>query len=71
VIRGYATPKGTEAHTQQHPVACSRLGLTQLTASQAGFGCYRVSVGIAHHEKALRRAECGRIEVDGVPSRKN
>jgi aryl-alcohol dehydrogenase-like predicted oxidoreductase len=37
-------------------VACRRLGLTQLTVGQAGFGCYRVSAGAAHHEKALRRA---------------
>jgi aryl-alcohol dehydrogenase-like predicted oxidoreductase len=30
--------------------------MTRLTASQAGFGCYRVSLGVAHHEEALRRA---------------
>jgi aryl-alcohol dehydrogenase-like predicted oxidoreductase len=56
VIHGYATQEETKAYMQKHPVACSRLGMTQLTASQAGFGCYRVSVGVAHHEKALRRA---------------
>jgi aryl-alcohol dehydrogenase-like predicted oxidoreductase len=27
-----------------------------LSAAQAGFGCYRVSAGVAHHEKALRKA---------------
>ncbi|UCD82877.1 MAG: aldo/keto reductase, partial [Desulfobacterales bacterium] len=56
MIPGYATQKATEAHGQKHPLACSRLGMTRLTASQAGFGCYRISVGVAHHEKALRRA---------------
>jgi aryl-alcohol dehydrogenase-like predicted oxidoreductase len=56
VIHGYATQEATEAHMQQYPVADRRLGLTQLTVSQAGFGCYRVSAGVAHHEKALRRA---------------
>jgi aryl-alcohol dehydrogenase-like predicted oxidoreductase len=56
VIPGHADPAATTAHMQKHPIACSRLGQTQLTASQAGFGCYRVSVGVVHHEKALRRA---------------
>ena len=56
MIRGYATQEATEAHMQKHPVAGRRLGLAQLTVSQAGFGCYRVSAGVAHHEKALRRA---------------
>jgi aryl-alcohol dehydrogenase-like predicted oxidoreductase len=42
---------------QDHqPLAYSRLGETRLSASQAGFGCYRVSVGIAHHERALYKA---------------
>jgi len=56
MIRGYATREATKDHMGGHPVACSPLGMTQLTVSQAGFGCYRVSVGVAHHETALRRA---------------
>ena len=56
MIQGYATREATRAHTQKHPMASSILGMTQLTASQAGFGCYRVSVGVAHHETALRKA---------------
>jgi len=56
MIRGYATREATKAHMGKHPVACSPLGMTQLTVSQAGFGCYRISVGVAHHETALRRA---------------
>jgi aryl-alcohol dehydrogenase-like predicted oxidoreductase len=37
--------------------------MTQLTVSQAGFGCYRVSVGVAHHEKALRLALHGGVNL--------
>lgn len=56
MIQGYATQEATKAHMQRHPIACSSLGMSQLTVSQAGFGCYRVSAGVAHHEAALRRA---------------
>jgi aryl-alcohol dehydrogenase-like predicted oxidoreductase len=37
--------------------------MTQLTVSQAEFGCYRVSVGVAHHEKALRLALHGGVNL--------
>ena len=57
VIGGYATRETTELYLQSHqPLACSRLGATGLSASQAGFGCYRVSAGVAHHARALRKA---------------
>jgi aryl-alcohol dehydrogenase-like predicted oxidoreductase len=56
MIQGYASQEATKAYRQKYQVAGSRLGTTQLTASQAGFGCYRVSAGVAHHETALRRA---------------
>jgi len=63
VIQGHATQEATKAHMQEHPVACNNLGRTQLTVSQAGFGCYRVSAGVTHHEAALRRALAGGINL--------
>jgi aryl-alcohol dehydrogenase-like predicted oxidoreductase len=57
VICGYATPEATENHAARHrPLTYTPVGTTALTASQAGFGCYRVSAGVAHHEQALRKA---------------
>jgi len=57
MIPGYASVSATEKYIKKHGVlACSKIGKTGLTASQAGFGCYRVSAGVAHHEAALRNA---------------
>jgi aryl-alcohol dehydrogenase-like predicted oxidoreductase len=57
VITGYATAAATTDYIKNHgPLACNKIGTTGLTASQAGFGCYRVSAGVPHHEKALRNA---------------
>ena len=59
MITGYATEAATADYVQKHgPLACSKIGTTRLTASQAGFGCYRVSAGVSHHEQALRKALC-------------
>jgi len=56
VISGYATEAATQNYAQKHrPIACNKIGATLLTASQAGFGGYRISVGVAHHEKALSK----------------
>jgi aryl-alcohol dehydrogenase-like predicted oxidoreductase len=52
-----ATPEDTLLFTKSHPmIEYGELGNTGLWASQAGFGCYRVSAGIASHETALKTA---------------
>ena len=57
VITGYANAEATNNWIQRHaPLAGNKIGLTNLTVSQAGFGCYRVSAGVAHHASALRKA---------------
>ncbi len=57
MINGYATEDATEAFAQQHhPLSVGNIGTTGLTVSQAGFGCYRVSTGVAHHQAALQSA---------------
>lgn len=57
MIPGYATETATAGYVKKHgQIAWNQIGTTGLTASQAGFGCYRVSAGVSHHEKALRRA---------------
>ncbi len=57
MIRGYATREKTENCVERNrPLAYTHIGTTALTASQAGFGCYRVSAGLAPHEQALRKA---------------
>jgi len=54
MIRGDATIGATAGYASRHaPVSYSILGRTGLTASQAGFGGYRISSGVNHHEKAL------------------
>ena len=64
MIRGFANPAATTDYIQKHrPIACSKIGSTALTASQAGFGCYRISAGVAHHAKALRKALCEGINL--------
>jgi len=57
VITGYATEAATADYlTKRGPLAFNKIGTTGLTASQAGFGCYRVSAGVSHHEQALHQA---------------
>jgi hypothetical protein len=57
VIRGYATEDATKILAQRHRLpAYNRIGTTRLAVSQAGFGCYRVSVAVARHESALQEA---------------
>jgi aryl-alcohol dehydrogenase-like predicted oxidoreductase len=64
VIYGYATEDATEAFARRHRLlSVSRIGTTGLTASQAGFGCYRVSSGVAHHKTALQKALCEGINL--------
>ena len=64
MIHGYATEDATEAFAAlHHPLSVGRIGTTGLTVSQAGFGCYRVSSGVVHHETALRKALCEGINL--------
>ena len=57
MIKGHATIDATTASADRHaPVSYDFLGNTGLMASQAGFGGYRISSGVSHHEKALRAA---------------
>jgi aryl-alcohol dehydrogenase-like predicted oxidoreductase len=57
MIPGYARASATEKYIKKHGlIACNKIGETGLTVSQAGFGCYRVSAGVAHHERALTKA---------------
>jgi aryl-alcohol dehydrogenase-like predicted oxidoreductase len=59
MIGGYATPQATGVHAQKHhPLTYNSMPKTQLTASQAGFGCYRVSDAVSHHKRALHKAIC-------------
>ena len=64
MIPGYATEAATADYIQKHgPIAGNKIGTTRLTASQAGFGCYRVSAGVSHHEQALHKALCEGINL--------
>ena len=64
MIGGYATTEATKGQAQKHdPLAYSFMTAPQLTISQAGFGCYRVSDGVPHHAKALRKALCEGINL--------
>ena len=57
MIRGYATEDATKNSAQRHRLSSyNRIGTTRLAVSQAGFGCYRVSVAVACHESALQEA---------------
>ena len=57
MISGYATPEATRDYVHKHsPLAHNKIGTTALSVSQAGFGCYRISAGVAHHESALHKA---------------
>ena len=54
MIKGHATPGTTKNFAEKHlPNGNGKLGTTGLTVSQAGFGCYRVSIGVESHESAL------------------
>jgi aryl-alcohol dehydrogenase-like predicted oxidoreductase len=57
MIRGHATPEMTHAGLDRNRrVAAAELGRTGLHVSQAGFGGYRISAGVAEHAAALQRA---------------
>jgi aryl-alcohol dehydrogenase-like predicted oxidoreductase len=64
VITGWATPETTAESSRKQPgLDYNILGRTALRASAAGFGCYRVSKGIAQHERALRKALLSGINI--------
>lgn len=64
MIVGYATPEETAAHADRNrPIDCAQLGNTLLTASQAGFGCYRTSVDVQTHRQSLRKALKGGVNL--------
>ena len=64
MITGYAGAEATKNWIQRHgSLAGNKIGGTGLTVSQAGFGCYRVSAGVAHHARALRNALCEGINL--------
>ncbi len=57
MISGYATPAGTQQVADQFSgLAFTTLGSTGLLVSEAGFGCYRVNVGVTAHANALKKA---------------
>lgn len=57
MVEGFATAKETGALAAGHtPAGYLPLGVTGLQTSRAGFGCYRVTDGIASHAAALQRA---------------
>ena len=54
MLKGCATTEATgELASRNAPLSYTPLGRTGLKASQAGFGGYRISTGVAHHQKAL------------------
>ena len=64
MISGYATPAGTQKLAEQFSrLTFNPLGETGLFASSAGFGCYRVNAGVVAHEKALKKALTGGINL--------
>lgn len=64
LIQGFATPEGTASYARQHSqYHYTELDHTGVLVSQAGFGCYRVDVGVAIHEKALRMALLGGVNL--------
>jgi aryl-alcohol dehydrogenase-like predicted oxidoreductase len=57
MIRGHATSEMTRDGLDRHRrVAAAELGRTGLHVSQAGFGGYRISAGVAEHAAALQHA---------------
>lgn len=64
MITGAATANGTRAYAQKHRrLQFNPLGRTKWRVSQAGFGCYRVSVGIDAHFEAMTHAITNGINV--------
>ncbi|MGD8764047.1 MAG: aldo/keto reductase [Desulfobacteraceae bacterium] len=64
MIKGHATIDGTADYASRYaPVSFVPLGHTGLMASQAGFGGYRISSGVRHHEEALTTAICSGINL--------
>jgi len=64
MIPGAATPGGTTAYAQQHDlIAFQPFGRTQWQVSPAGFGCYRVSVGVPSHFESMTKALSDGINV--------
>ena len=64
MIKGHATIDATADYAdRQAPVSYVPLGRTELKASPAGFGGYRISTGVSQHEKALRAAICSGINL--------
>ena len=64
MIEGHAEEKNTADFAARHrPVQYKTMGASNLTASQAGFGCYRVSIDVKHHENAMRKALTSGINI--------
>ncbi len=64
MISGYATPGGTQRLSDQFSAfSFNPLGSTGLAVSRAGFGCYRVNVGVIAHDQALKKALTGGINL--------
>jgi len=57
MIEGFASPDRTGELAQAFPLVPYRaLGATGLAVSRAGFGCYRVTVDVPRHQRALEKA---------------
>jgi aryl-alcohol dehydrogenase-like predicted oxidoreductase len=64
MIKGHATIDATADYAARYAVvSCAPLGRTGLMASQGGFGGYRISSGVSHHQKALNTAICSGINL--------
>jgi aryl-alcohol dehydrogenase-like predicted oxidoreductase len=63
-IPGRATPEATTAYAQAHPqLAYNWVNDTGLLVSQAGFGTYRVEIGVGEHAEALGAALLGGVNL--------
>jgi len=57
MVKGHATENASANYAHRYaPISFVPLGRTGLTVSPAGFGGYRISSGVGHHEKALSTA---------------
>jgi hypothetical protein len=64
MISGFATPSGTQKTAGQFTELTYRpLGKTGLLVSEAGFGCYRVNIGVDDHALALEDALAGGVNL--------
>ena len=64
MLPGSASRPATAELAARHTLtAFNRVGPRQLSVSQAGFGCYRVSAGIQAHAEALQTALAGGINL--------